>query len=365
VERAVQTIKSILNSLIEQKYDQWQKHLNYVRCAYVNTTHSSTKETPHFIMHLSDFRFPFSAIAEPEYQREFYNYDTNYRNAMLKRAQITFDTVEQNLKIAHSTQKKYHDRTAKETEITIGSRVFLRNEAQTPGISTGLKSKFNGPYRVIKFDKFNNAIIKQIYGTAKTQVVHLNRLKLARERDFSLQHTEIELQNELDKAEHEQQQSPKINSNGETFLNVEKEKHTRRVTFAEQIENDRVSPPLLDRESISARRAAAPLPQDAPASPSHSDTHGSLNENLNQELGDEASDSSIPADALDEQIPERLNASAESQYSDADDDTEWLPRATPMPRSKSTSALPDPPSDPHLTRFKTGNLRPNTKFTNW
>jgi hypothetical protein len=35
---------------------------------------------------------------------------------MLKRAQITFDTIEQNLKIAHSTQKKYHVKTAKETQ---------------------------------------------------------------------------------------------------------------------------------------------------------------------------------------------------------------------------------------------------------
>jgi hypothetical protein len=88
----------------------------------------------------------------------------------------------------------------------------LRNEAPTPGISTGLKSKLNGPYRVIKFDKFNYAKITPIYGTAETQVVHLDRLlKLARERDFSLQHSEIELQNELDRAEHEQQHLPKIN----------------------------------------------------------------------------------------------------------------------------------------------------------
>ena len=385
-ERCVQTIKAIFNTIIENKQEKWQQYLNYVRCAYVNTVHASTNESPHFIMHLSDFRFPYSALAEPEFDRTFYNYDTDYRNLMIKRSKETFKIVENQLKGSYEKQKLYYDKTAKEKHIEIGSRVFLRNEAPTPGISTGFKAKFTGPYRVIEFDDRNNAVIKPIYGTAKEQTVHQNRLKLATERNFALKHLEIELKNQLDIEQKDQpQQSINLDSDEEIYELMDQKKTTRQVRFAEE-DAERISPPLF-KSAIADGTAsgAAALENDresAAASENASPQHSEENSDSEEEtlVGNDAfnfednfNTHKQKQDSDDESNGSEKDSDDDSQNEggkDTDEEGEEAGGGAPAFRNPDSELFGNTHGpltdfgalDPHTTRFKTGHLKPNRKY---
>jgi len=330
VEKLVSTFKSILSTLARDNPQSWHKYLNFTKFIYNNSIHASTKESPHFIVFLNDIRFPFSFLHEPQYDRKFYNYDTSYRNLMIKRAKETFAVVTTNLQKAQITQKLQYDKHTKNKKIEVGGRVYLRKEALEVGIAKGLQPKFTGPYRVLKSEGPQNWAIKQIYGNQKTLTVHANRIKVASEPDESHLLNEIDFRNQLkpNSVDNGQKTEVYVNSDGEEVEIISRE-------------DDRNS---ICETSEEAKSSKYRLPSP-PATCGSENTHVLLSSE-NEDNGNEG-ESDWDLHSLGDESDENSYMSVEEEEPDITN--------TPLQQTPTEK----PHDHNYMTRSKTGSLPPD------
>jgi hypothetical protein len=155
-ERMNQTLEKMLSrsTLIKT---EWDRRLKFVCFAYNIAEHSSTGESPYFVVNGSDPRWP-SAI-DPHFCVTKNHVDVDdYKTDMRARVQETIERVRQRLKAARDRQKAHYDRTHRvvNTPYRIGDRVMLFDPAATAKSKhPKLEWSFHGPYRIIKLTPCN------------------------------------------------------------------------------------------------------------------------------------------------------------------------------------------------------------------
>jgi len=244
-EKCVATLKTTLAIMADKQSTRWDEFLNLVRFSYVNSPHASINESPHFVLYCADIRFPYSCLSDKDNLRQFYNYDTSYRNLMVKRAQFTTQLVTAQLAKAQKSYKQQFDKNAKEKPIEVGSRVYVKNETTKTGTSKAFQPKYTGPFRVIRKDGDYNWLIQEIYGAQKMQICHPDRLKIAVERNNLLKTQEVALKADLNIAREGQNDiETYINSDGEE-VKILKKKENKNATgqTAEPDAERQISPP--------------------------------------------------------------------------------------------------------------------------
>jgi transposase InsO family protein len=179
-ERVNQTLKKALSHLAAHDTRTWDDQLPYVilatNCAY----HTSIKEIPFYIYHGRDPSIPFSDFLGK--QKIDYTLGENYAAEMSSRLHKAFEIVKNNSSTAHQVSAEYYNKNTKESDLKVGTMVFLSNETNLEANRYTWRTKWIGPYRII--DKFNNNFrIQGIYADRKKQTLHANRLKLANMRE--------------------------------------------------------------------------------------------------------------------------------------------------------------------------------------
>ena len=150
-ERVHRTILSMLKRSTPVPIG-WDLRLPFVVFAYNMSEHSSTGESPFFLIYGRDPKFP-SKVA-PAFQTTPYmtDYD-DYKHVMQAGLQEATEHVRENLRVSRDRQKRYFDRDkgAVPNRFLVGMRVmiFQPNVAQSARIPK-LAWPFKGPFRILE-----------------------------------------------------------------------------------------------------------------------------------------------------------------------------------------------------------------------
>ena len=172
-ERFNKTVVEMIRKYIADGFEHWEEVLGPMASAYRNSVHSSTMESPYFLITARDpsmvidrFLIPETELITPQ----------DYKSQTMKRLREGFTLARKNLLDARVQQKLQYDKRAKEIDFQVGDRVLLDVKVTKLGTSKKLNPRYQGPFRISKvYD--NNTVEIRSYNGGKTQMTHVNRLK--------------------------------------------------------------------------------------------------------------------------------------------------------------------------------------------
>lgn len=173
LERFHRTLKDLLSHYIQPDQRDWDEWVPFALAAYSSMTHSSTGDSPVFLLFGRDMDYPYEEIFKP--LRVRYDTDSNYVAEFMQRMKIAHRNAIQNME--KNTEKVHNqcNKTSASPTFSIGDRVYLYDPSDKVGLSSKLAKKWTGPYRITEL-RGVNAQIEEIHGS-RIQKVHVNRLK--------------------------------------------------------------------------------------------------------------------------------------------------------------------------------------------
>ena len=119
--------------------------------AYRNCVQQSTGESLFFLLYGRDPRLPTDkALSLPEGVEIDLE---NYRSDLVRCMSEAWGLAQESVRKAQKSQKKFHDRHAKDPHFKIGDRVFIFMPAEKSGQAYEFAEPFRCPYRVEKFTR--------------------------------------------------------------------------------------------------------------------------------------------------------------------------------------------------------------------
>ena len=173
-ERFNRTLISMLRKLLEDgQHINWEDLLGDVCFAYRSSVHSSTLESPYFLVHGRDPNIAINNLLEaPPIVNPT---PSDYVGNLMKNLEIGFQRAIIENEKARQKQKTQYDKKASEHRFQIGDRVLMDTKVVNKGDSRKFTSLYRGPYRVIRV--YENYTVDICDASFKKQRVHVNRLK--------------------------------------------------------------------------------------------------------------------------------------------------------------------------------------------
>jgi hypothetical protein len=179
VERVHRTLHKSLSHYINSSGSNWSTLLNFFVLSYNGTPHSATGYSPFYLMYGREVVLPTSQQLRVKLDPDLKHTDAAARLENLQKSlQLAYKIVGRNQQKAYERNKRYYDRNATVRHFEEGDVVYLHNPRGTGTLSRKFRMIWTGPYRIRRRTGQLNYAIESTDG--KEQVVHVNRLKLAR-----------------------------------------------------------------------------------------------------------------------------------------------------------------------------------------
>ena len=127
-ERFNWTLKAMLSKLVTDKGRDWDRLLEPLLFAYRTTPHSSTRQTPFFLLYGRDAKLATAL--------NFYSpcpktpvICSEYGKMLFKELKVICDTARENIQRAQSLQKRQYDKASRPVSINIGWRYSFRENS--------------------------------------------------------------------------------------------------------------------------------------------------------------------------------------------------------------------------------------------
>jgi len=180
-ENLVKTLKNMLKHYVNHYHTNWDTMIPFVLFAFRNSVHSSTLETPFYLLHGRDPNLPLDVLLKTPSKYESDSDD--YKTQMLFKMNSAFYLAKSNLIEARARQKRQFDKRACLKKFNVGDKVYVTTVVIKPEQSPKFTSKFHGPYRII--DKVSNVLYKLDFKDSRAHpLIHVNRLKPCFEADL-------------------------------------------------------------------------------------------------------------------------------------------------------------------------------------
>ena len=172
VERAIQTVKTMMSCFVAENNDDWDLCLDQVIYAYNTSVNESTKHTPFEIM----FGRPAKQLIDNTEIKLDSTPITNdavhkYLKQIKENQNQINKLVESNLIESRQRQKDYYDKkTCVKTKFNIGDLVLYKNFRKT-----GLEPNFIGPLKLIQINRDDTFVIGNLNDDI-TRTVHYDQL---------------------------------------------------------------------------------------------------------------------------------------------------------------------------------------------
>ena len=160
VERYNRTLTSMLSKTVEKGGAEWDEKLPYVLFAYRATQHSSTRESPFFLVYGRDPRLPTPAVLSPKQSRTTIDLK-EYGADLHVKMTGAWELARQCIGRAQKKQKDMYDKRVTGPTFREGKRVFPYKPADKTGEARKFARPFHGPYRVTELGS-NTAKIRRV-----------------------------------------------------------------------------------------------------------------------------------------------------------------------------------------------------------
>ena len=169
VERFNRTLLDMLSKTVKAGGKDWVVRLPYLLFAYRSTMQPVT-------IFSRDPQLPTDIALSPPAVRHTMDLD-DYKSTMLMAVSSAWKLAQENLQKAQKKQKCQHDKRARNTEFTVGDRVFVYMPAIRSGPAYKLTRPYKGPYRVVS--THSNGVGLQSVQQPKTKPIRvaLNRVR--------------------------------------------------------------------------------------------------------------------------------------------------------------------------------------------
>lgn len=169
VERANRSIIDMMASYSDSKTGNWHENLKYITNVYNTSFHTTTGETPFFLVHCKD-QVELPQLCAP--QR--YRFNINESEIFNRHWTEAIELAKAHQIISKDKQKHYYDKNAKLCTYNIGDRVLLR----ICHVQTGkFYQRWDGVYIVTK-QISDTTYVVQLENTKADYITHVNRMKL-------------------------------------------------------------------------------------------------------------------------------------------------------------------------------------------
>lgn len=156
VERFNRTLTAMLAKTVQSGGRDWDHQLPYVLFAY----RASLQESPFFLLYGRDPRLPVEHVLCPSQTRVLVDLKEYCADLAAKMAHA-WDLARKSVSKAQKCQKSFYNKKARETNFSVGERVFLLKPVETTGANRKFARPFHGPYRVVSVEP-NNASIHRV-----------------------------------------------------------------------------------------------------------------------------------------------------------------------------------------------------------
>ncbi|KIH56049.1 integrase core domain protein [Ancylostoma duodenale] len=179
-ERVFATFQEMLRTYINANQLDWDLFLPACTFAYNTTIHSSTNESPFFLVFGRDPVLNIDLLIKHQTQRHVPLDDDAafYKEALISALHSAWTAAaEYNRKKSQAMKKQYDKGGLAPLAIQVGDRVFLRDLAPKPGLSHKLCFPWLGQFRVIAVNPPHLTIVSITAPQSKPRQVHMNQVK--------------------------------------------------------------------------------------------------------------------------------------------------------------------------------------------
>ena len=173
LERAHQTLKTILKTYSIQFPGDWDTSIPFVLFAVRDSVSESTGFSPFELVFGHEVRGPLKLLKEqllqPKPGEPVLQYVTEFKDRLQAACQVARDNLEK----AQERMKAHNARKAVERSFVVGDQVL----ALVPQRQSSLSASFSGPYTVMKKVSDKNYVIHTPEGRRKSRLCHINLLK--------------------------------------------------------------------------------------------------------------------------------------------------------------------------------------------
>lgn len=168
VERYNRTMHNLLRTLTAEQKRKWPEYLPELVYVYNSTIHSSTGYTPYFLMFCREPTLPIDHFLGLGDDNPSATVD-EYIEKQKQRMSHVMEQAKKNLEDNAKRRNKHYNRSTKQSEIAIGSRILLRK--RVIGRSKIQDTWDSTPYRVVGAPGDNVYTIQIVDGSGPTRNV--------------------------------------------------------------------------------------------------------------------------------------------------------------------------------------------------
>lgn len=184
VERFNRTIGECIAKIIHNESGQWDQYVNATLFAYRTKKHKTTGYTPFYLVYGRQATLPIELKVQSQVKN-------GSKNPLLERLYQLIEQIENDrqevLDIIDKEQQKQklrHDQQGISRKLQIGEKVLVERTWLKTNFSAKLEEKWIGPYYIHEVLEDNVYKLRTMEGRLVKNVVHGNRLKIYKERQF-------------------------------------------------------------------------------------------------------------------------------------------------------------------------------------
>uniref|UniRef100_A0A7I4XWY3 RNA-directed DNA polymerase n=1 Tax=Haemonchus contortus TaxID=6289 RepID=A0A7I4XWY3_HAECO len=199
-ERVFATFHPMLRTYTAENQLDWDRYVKACAFMYNTSVHTSTNNTPYFLMFGRDPVFNIDLLIKHDSERHTPSLDDAglYVENLVATLHAAWRSAKDFNDRQRAKYKQQHDRNhLRPLDIRVGDRVFLRDLAPKVGLSSKLCNPWLGQFRVVEVDPPHLTIVSVLAPQSSPRRVHMNQVKRCYELSgpvFTSQWTPVEEQ---------------------------------------------------------------------------------------------------------------------------------------------------------------------------
>ena len=177
-ERFNKTLADMLSMFVSSHQKDWDQFLPFVLFAYRTSVHSTTGETPFFLMHGRDARLPVDLVLESNDTDGFTSIQ-DYKKQLVETLTRVQQEVQQITNVLQQQRERKANLNRPSHPFQVASLVWLYCKPRSrKGLTAKLMQPWQGPYRIVSFPHEMTAQLQTLTGRVLPAPAHVSRLKL-------------------------------------------------------------------------------------------------------------------------------------------------------------------------------------------